>query len=205
MKVDIHTLPSIVQLPCFQHAECFQAPSRASDFSFPRESAPPSVTLSTFKCAIMFAGGQTFHWIANYCYRVNCGHPPNTKEVLLMSVLLLYGRDPDLLRSRQWLLEKQGYRVLVMSDRNDLQQITEPVDLLILCHTITLDDCATVTSLAASRWPGLRELVLVARTSEPQCTSGTDTFLTLEGPAKLVAAVRTLVQPTHNHVAEAPF
>ena len=110
-----------------------------------------------------------------------------------MNTVVIYGRDPRLLETRQWLLETEGYHVLTITDIAQIESIPPPVDLLILCHTGPSDECARVLDLALARWPGVRELVLVARGATTACIHESESFYTVEGPAKLISLVHHLL------------
>jgi len=111
------------------------------------------------------------------------------------SLVLMYGHDPDLLRTRRWVLEKTGYKVVTATDLTEIARLaaTRTIDLFVLCHTLTLEECGRALALACTRWPRVQSLVL---TSGPMgCLSSiSDKFLdTSAGPAMLVQTIGNLV------------
>jgi len=120
-----------------------------------------------------------------------------------MNTVLVYGRDPRLLETRQWLLEAEGYHVLPISGIAQIKSIAPPVDLLVVCHTVPSDECDLVLELASARWPGAHKLILVARTETPSCAAKAESFHTIEGPAKLVSLVHQLLPPNQPRAASA--
>jgi hypothetical protein len=106
----------------------------------------------------------------------------------------MIGRDLELLHIRKLLLQKEGFRVLTFSDPAELLDIGATVDLLILCHTVPGDDCELSLSIAASRWPEVKELVLVSWANVASCVHDAEQFFTIQGPEKLVTLVHELVR-----------
>lgn len=115
--------------------------------------------------------------------------------------VLLYGRDPHLLQTRQWVLEASGYQVWTATEIHWVDRITAiaSVDLLILCHSLSLEECEHALALTCCRQPRMRKLLLAA---DPLCSPAhildkagllDDVLDTMEGPAKLVSTVEQLV------------
>jgi hypothetical protein len=82
--------------------------------------------------------------------------------------ILQYGRDQILLMTRGWVLEKSGYRVHQVSKYETLfsKLLTEPVDILILCHSLAGSESREALDAASLLRPKCRTLVLVIRGSE---------------------------------------
>jgi predicted esterase len=78
--------------------------------------------------------------------------------------ILMYGQDRELLESRTWVLETRRYHVVTARQISDVlgASETDAFDLLILCHSVSENECELVRILATSRWPSIRSLVLHA-------------------------------------------
>jgi hypothetical protein len=57
-------------------------------------------------------------------------------------------------------LEAVGYQVLATIELAGLSRITVSIDLVILCHTLSLEECGRALALASIQWPIVRTLVL---------------------------------------------
>jgi DNA-binding response OmpR family regulator len=77
------------------------------------------------------------------------------------SVLLL-GHDPDLLKTRQWVLESAGLRVQVATTFKALNMALQDshVDLLVLCHSLSAKECDGVVATIRSHYPELNLMLL---------------------------------------------
>ena len=77
--------------------------------------------------------------------------------------VLIYGHDARLLESRKWVLQSCGYRALSIRNVAALNQVplTPPIDLLVLCYTLSPTECESVIAHAKLRWPNVKELALV--------------------------------------------
>jgi hypothetical protein len=109
--------------------------------------------------------------------------------------ILMYGHKEHLLATRQWLLESRGYRVLTLTDLAGLAAIPQapPIRLVLLCHSLSAEECAAATALAEARWPEIQSLVLDDDgTRVPSGLLG-QLLHTLDGPAKLIAMVGKLI------------
>jgi hypothetical protein len=74
--------------------------------------------------------------------------------------ILLCGQDSLLLQTRQWVLEAAGYQVRTTTEFSEVALESDPVDLLILCHSLSLEECGRAFALASTRWPKIRCIVL---------------------------------------------
>ena len=108
--------------------------------------------------------------------------------------ILVYGRDPSLLDTRRWVLEKAGYRVLSAQTLAEAERIasTEPISLLVLCHSLTTQDCQDALAAANMLQPEMRRLLISANT--PVCSHEHKDFVlrAFDGPSALIAAVQEL-------------
>jgi DNA-binding NtrC family response regulator len=112
--------------------------------------------------------------------------------------ILLFGRDPMLLQTRQWLLEARGYRVRTPSDLGELERMASdgPVDLLILCHSLSAEDSVRAAAAVSSRQPRARILVLTGSSSSQMMGLHAATMDSGDGPEGLLACVGRLTGVT---------
>ncbi len=119
--------------------------------------------------------------------------------------IVMYGHDEHLLATRQWVLQSRGYRVLTVTTPSKFVAIPEvpPIKLLILCHSLSHEECDVAIALARERWPGIQSLALDADgTRMPDGLLG-QLLHTMDGPAKLISVVNQIVgnstPPTESH------
>jgi hypothetical protein len=113
--------------------------------------------------------------------------------------ILLYGRDPQLLYTRRWVLERSGARVWTATDLSDFDQIAldEPIDLIILCHSLLMEECGRALALASKRWPDSQSLVLTWGQSGGQPGFAGQIADAVRGPAFLLQTVAKLIGDEH--------
>jgi hypothetical protein len=101
-----------------------------------------------------------------------------------------------LLESRKWVLQSFGYRALSIRNLAALNRVplTPPINLLVLCYTLTPRECESAIAHAKLRWPNLKELALVrysaGRDSSPVLS---DVRKALDAPDPLLSMVGQLV------------
>ena len=121
-------------------------------------------------------------------------HPqPSGSE--LPARLLLYGRDAALLGTRRMVLEKVGFQVwtatLLSEVRNTLA--TEQIDLIILGHTLSIEQSEEALAAAQPYGSALKIFILAEdrsvwdRVDHHEVLGPFDPF---EGPDALIAAVK---------------
>ena len=107
--------------------------------------------------------------------------------------ILCFGRNPVLLATRCAVLAKQ-YRVVSVESLQEVAEVTsaEPFDVVLLCHTLSPEECRVSREIVHHRWPGAKLLALTS--GGPGCKdSQTDRDLSsLEGPRALLRAVHDL-------------
>jgi len=118
--------------------------------------------------------------------------------------ILIYGRDPSLLETRQWVLQSRGYRVLAITNLSALRSVPPPSPaLLILCHSLSSRECEAATALATFRWPAIKHLVLAADNSRNPSGILGQLLHTMGGPTNLLSMVGALVghggSSSHSH------
>src|SRR6185437_2015419 len=70
--------------------------------------------------------------------------------------ILLFGREPEVLATRQWVLESRGYGVAVAHSLSDIATVPKdtPIRLALLCYTLSPADRTAAAALTSTRWPG---------------------------------------------------
>jgi DNA-binding response OmpR family regulator len=109
--------------------------------------------------------------------------------------VLLFGNDAHLLETRRWVLESADCRVYAASNFLALNQILgdRPIDLLILCHTLTSEECDRAESIARTYTRKTRVLVLTA-SNFVSCEKRADAVVNAyEGPKTLLETVDHLL------------
>ena len=118
------------------------------------------------------------------------------------AAILVYGRDPALLETRRMVLASVGYDVTEAANLSQVKRTLSerPLDLLILCHSLSTDDCHHTLALATSRWPLMRILVLTAGASGCSTQLISEVLDAIKGPRELLSTVAKLVktEPTAN-------
>ncbi|HSY37412.1 MAG TPA: hypothetical protein VK814_16790 [Acidobacteriaceae bacterium] len=106
--------------------------------------------------------------------------------------VLVFGHDYQLVHTRSLILEKAGFHVRTAHSLPDLQQLlSEPsIDVMLLCHSLTIEECAEALTLTHQRWPQIQTIALVSGSSDCASASADATMEATEGPAKLISAVR---------------
>jgi DNA-binding response OmpR family regulator len=121
-----------------------------------------------------------------------------------MTSILIYGRDANLLETRAQVLEQAGHRVRTVASLDALHRMlsTEQADLLILCHSLSMEDCGRSIALTI-RWPQTKSLILTVGLKGYDAQIEGLVLDMMNGPTKLVSAVGKLVHPeskAHTHI-----
>ena len=111
------------------------------------------------------------------------------------NTILLFGRQPELLDSRRWVLESRGYHVTVANSLVEMASLPKdpPARVALLCHLLTPAERTAATALASTRWPGCITRALTQPSRVPAGILGR-LMHTTDGPTDLVAVVRTLLK-----------
>ena len=110
--------------------------------------------------------------------------------------ILVYGSDELLLRTRTMVLEQAGFRVFTAIRPEDAETIikTRDVALVVLCHSLSLENRESLLEFANVREPALKTVVLTASNSlYPEHIPGA-VLDSLDGPRKLVETVNRLLK-----------
>jgi len=121
------------------------------------------------------------------------------------AMVLLYGRDHRLLETRQWILQGAGWTVVAISSIDEAKQTMEaPLPkVLVLCHTLTVEDCQAALDIAKPL-PHLAVLLLEGLAPmgiSDRCDAVLARYL---GPADLIAAVTKLAALAESRSAGCP-
>ena len=120
--------------------------------------------------------------------------------------VLIFGHDPRLLDSRKWVLQSCGYRALSARYLSaiDRMPMDPPVDLLVLCYTLSPRECENAIAHARLRWPDVKTLALVRQaasrytgarptTSHQPASVLTEVARALDAPDPLLSTVGEMV------------
>jgi DNA-binding NtrC family response regulator len=93
--------------------------------------------------------------------------------------ILVFGHDPILLETRRLILEKAGFQVWTATEANEAVQVLvrEPIDLFILCQSLSHDECLPILETAHTLRPDMKNLILGGETLDRSADKH-DTFLT---------------------------
>ena len=111
--------------------------------------------------------------------------------------VLIHGREPVLLETRKWILERAGYRVSAVADLAAAEAIlaTEGSDLYILCHTLSAELRERALTIAHEQRPEMRNLILSQGDLAETVAEPDSVFYVFEGPGAMIAAAnRTLAR-----------
>jgi DNA-binding NtrC family response regulator len=106
--------------------------------------------------------------------------------------VLVFGRDYQLVITRSLILEKAGFHVRTATSVPDIQQLlSEPtMDVMVLCHSLSPQDCDEALLITHQRWPNMQTVALVSGSSSCGSEAADAIMEATEGPAKLINAVR---------------
>jgi DNA-binding response OmpR family regulator len=108
--------------------------------------------------------------------------------------VLLHGHDAVLLDTRRMVLEVQGFEVLSSMQESTVLKalVSRRIDLLILCHTLSKEECDHLLDSAKRYQPAMKRLVLYL--GYPACGIHEEGILSaLEGPAAFAHTVNHLL------------
>jgi len=102
--------------------------------------------------------------------------------------ILLYGPDQHKLEGRQRVLNTIDHQVWIAKNLLEVNKIVSNVprlDLLVLSHSFSKQECGRAIALTHSRWPGARTCILSATNSRSSAEVTVDVMDALRGPARL--------------------
>jgi DNA-binding NtrC family response regulator len=109
--------------------------------------------------------------------------------------ILIYGRDHELLETRRLVLQRAGFQARTVTNLANAEKvsISQSNGLLILCHSLSVEDSEKALAMAHSRQHGMKTLVLMG--TAPVCKLGQNDELmsSFDGPQALIATVTRLL------------
>jgi hypothetical protein len=114
-------------------------------------------------------------------------------EMVTAANVLIYGKDERLLETRRMVLERSGHRVRVATRLADVVSMHEDPELLIFCHTVSLEECGRVIAMCQVRWPNAKSLFMSAGSMQRVANDSGEVLDALDGPEKLVSAIARIV------------
>lgn len=114
--------------------------------------------------------------------------------------ILMCGRNSELQRLRRKILERAGYSIFAASSNSEAITMlgTLPVDLLLLCHTLSTNECDELVRFTQDRWPQTKTLALSGIVSGCHDSQPDATYFANEGPDLLLKQIHELLnrEPT---------
>ena len=111
------------------------------------------------------------------------------------AVILIFGRDSTLLETRGWLLGRTGALILSATSLIETEKIAagHKISLLVICHSVSQEDCEQLLSVVDRLQPGVRKLLMTANTSLGPLGQKERTLSAFAGPEALLETVGTLL------------
>ena len=108
--------------------------------------------------------------------------------------VLLYGNDETLLTTRSWILTKSGFLVdrATSADEVERKVAEHRPEVLILCHTLSSEECRRVGQIATQSQLLMRTLVLATRFSGCTPNLPSTLFVVSPDPQRLISTVQDL-------------
>ncbi len=108
--------------------------------------------------------------------------------------LVLFGEVPLLLQTRQWMLQSSGYDVRKAKSIGEASEEISGrrVSLLIVCHSVSVQDGQDAVALLRSRWPEAKYLMLREEDSVEVDTESAVNVSGVNGPQRLIETVRKI-------------
>ena len=105
--------------------------------------------------------------------------------------VLVYGHDGRLLDTRRLVLSAAGLHVLTAARPEEAERLLmqQPVDLLLLCHTLSETERDAMLSDSRARWPQMK-LLLVTTVMQPTPEGPWETVEALAGAEQMIEAAR---------------
>ncbi len=109
--------------------------------------------------------------------------------------VLIYGRDPKLLETRKWILERAGYLVSAVADlaAAEASLAAEGSDLYILCHTLSAEVRERALTIAHEQRPAMKSLILSQGDFAENIGETDLVFYVFEGPRAMIATANKIL------------
>jgi hypothetical protein len=123
----------------------------------------------------------------------------------MLNRILLYGNDSLLLMTRRLILEREGYRTFTTLEFGDAIRLimTQELDVLILCQSLTVEECNGVLATVREVAPTLRTIILDHDGSVQPIKTREQTIEPLRGPRTLLAAISKMLGTTDGRHCDA--
>jgi DNA-binding response OmpR family regulator len=117
----------------------------------------------------------------------------------MLNRILLYGKDKTLLMTRRLILEKEGYRVFTAVEFGDAIQaaMTQRLDVLILCQTLSVEECKGVLETTREIAPSLKVIILDHKDTIDPISTREERLEVLTGPKALLASIDGMLKHPH--------
>ncbi len=109
--------------------------------------------------------------------------------------VVCFSHDSSLLMSRVWLMEKMGCTVIPVTSETEFRETLRkyPVGLVVLCQSLTSEECRKADALSRKLSPEARVLVLFS-TEQKWIPRGDGVLLDAQcGPATFLSTVRGML------------
>jgi hypothetical protein len=111
--------------------------------------------------------------------------------------VLCFSRDPLLLKTRVAVLERQ-YRVVPVGSLAEILELPfgSTFDLVVLCHTVSDEDCRNARAFIKARWPSAKVLSMTTGSRSCGVEQGEIIVRGLDGPPALLQRIDSLLHAT---------
>jgi DNA-binding response OmpR family regulator len=108
-----------------------------------------------------------------------------------------------LLESRRLVLEHAGFHVQPVSDFAHLNSAARsgPVELFVLCHSLSAQQCSEAIMLIHNQWPQAKILILHTGVAKCEARVTDETLNAMEGPRALLQTVRKMMGLPHLNIS----
>jgi DNA-binding response OmpR family regulator len=109
-------------------------------------------------------------------------------------VILVYGNDPVLLQTRQWVLERGNFEVVLAETPAEVESIlhSRTIPLLILCRSLSLEDCRTAFAIVEAQSAQTQRLLLQSSFSQDLALYSHEVLDPFDGPMALIDMAKKL-------------
>lgn len=114
----------------------------------------------------------------------------------LLPHVLCFSRDQRLLETRGMVLSKH-YNAELVGSIPELKALSPDthIDTVILCHSLSPEECDLSASIVRERWPKAK--ILAVSGERPSCWTFADKVVSgIDGPSVLLQAIDSLVRPS---------
>ena len=116
------------------------------------------------------------------------------------STVLCFSHDATLLMTRQWMLQREHYRVLGVTSQADfrVEICRSSVDLVLLCQSLSEEECRNAVRFAAEHAPAARCAVLRTSSAKALPDGNVVGIEVGNGPVDFLQTIASMLPPgTH--------